>query len=73
MDIAANGDGCADGLYVRFLDQQLADDVAQLLEIIFRQVLALLHNFDPLVQVRSHGSAGTLLAGSGGGRFVVAL
>ena len=51
VDVAADGHGRVNGLHVRLLDQVLEDEVAELLELVLRQVLAVLGELDPFVEV----------------------
>ncbi|KAI3480075.1 hypothetical protein L1887_57852 [Cichorium endivia] len=49
VDVAADGDGAADGLHIRLAEQDLARLVAKTLDVVFRELLALAEVRDPCV------------------------
>lgn len=50
MDVATDCDRGADRFYVRLLQQQIADDIAEFLQVVLGQVLAVLRYVYPPVQ-----------------------
>ena len=73
VDVAADGDGAADGLHIRLAEQDLARLVAKTLDVVFRELLALAEMRDPRVLLCDvdHGArerCGAEMAGDGAGR-----
>jgi len=54
VNVAADGDGREDRLHIRLLQEQVTNDIAESLQLVFRQVIALFRNLDPLVNVEVH-------------------
>jgi len=54
VDVTADGDGSRNRLDVGLLEKELLHHLAQLLEVLLRQVLALLEDLNPLFRI-SHG------------------
>ena len=54
VNVAADGDGREHRLHIGLLQEQVTHDIAESLQLVFRQVIALFRNLDPLVNVEVH-------------------